>query len=63
MAGAVGQIVGGHEYHDPFNGVDGWDIAHVRRVRWLCSDVKNFDTYTFKQSDTTQPLSERNPSK
>ena len=32
---AVGEIVGGYQYHEKFNDIDGWDIGHVRRVRWL----------------------------
>ena len=32
---AVGEIVGCYENHEEFNDVDGWEIGHVRRVRWL----------------------------
>ena len=56
---AVGEIVGCYEHHEVFNDVDGWDIAHVRRVRWFWSDMgnpKEFQTYTLKQGDTTQLL-------
>ena len=56
---AVGEIVGCYEHYEEFNDVDGWDIAHVRRVRWLWKDAtqpKEFDTYTLKLGDTTQPL-------
>lgn len=56
---AVGEIVGCYEYHEEFNDVDGWDIAHVRRVRWLWKDAtqpKEFETYTLKSGDTTQLL-------
>ena len=56
---AVGEIVGCYEHHEEFNDVDGWDIAHVRRVRWFWSDLENpkeFQTYTLKQGDTTQLL-------
>ena len=56
---AVGEIVGCYEYHEEFNDVDGWDIGHVRRVRWLWKDAdspKEFETWTLKQGDTTQPL-------
>ncbi len=59
---AVGEIVGRYEYHEQFNDVDGWDIAHVRRVRWLCSDVKNpkeFEIHTFPMGNTTKQLRER----
>ena len=56
---AVGEIVGRYEHHEEFNDVDGWKIAHVRRVRWLWCDISNpkkFSTYTLKQGDTTQRL-------
>jgi len=58
---AVGQIVGAYEWLDEFGDVDGWDLQHVRRVRWLWKDIaspKVFDTYALKQGDTTQRLSE-----
>ena len=56
---AVGEIVGRYEFHDEFNDVDGWDIAHVRRVRWLWKGIdqpKKFAKYTLKWGDTTQVL-------
>ena len=55
----VGQILGPYDHCEEFNDIDGWDVAHVRRVRWLWKNVHNpkrFDTYTLKQGDTTQPL-------
>ena len=55
----VGEIVGDYEHCEEFNDVDGWDIAHVRRVRWLwenSEEPKEFDTYTLKRGDTTQLL-------
>ena len=48
---AVGQIVGDYEYCEEFNDIDGWDIGHVRRVRWLWEskgDPKIFPTHTLK---------------
>jgi hypothetical protein len=54
-----GQIVGNYEWHDEFGDVDGWDLQHVRRVRWLWrseNGPKEFDTYALKQGDTTQKL-------
>lgn len=51
--------MGGYEWHPEFGDVDGWDLQHVRRVRWLWSsidDPKLFDKYTLKQGDTTQVL-------
>ena len=59
---AVGEIVGCYENHEEFNDVDGWEIAHVRRVRWLwkaAEQPKEFHTYTLKLGDTTQQLSAR----
>lgn len=58
---AVGEIVGGYEYRDEFGDIDGWDIQHVRRIRWLWSSYKkpeNFGTYALKQGDTTQSLND-----
>lgn len=55
---AVGEIVGGYQFHEEFNDIDGWDIGHVRRVRWLWRspplEPQEFPTYTLKQGDTTQ---------
>ena len=55
----VGEIVRGYEWRDNFNDVDGWDLAHVRRVRWLWKyngNPKKFDTYTLNMGDATQRL-------
>lgn len=57
----VGQIAGDYEWHDEFGDIDGWELQHVRRVRWLWMNLSNpkiFDTYALKQGDTTQKLSE-----
>lgn len=57
----VGQLVGNYEWHDEFGDIDGWDLQHVRRVRWLWMDRNNpktFDTYALKQGDATQRLNE-----
>jgi predicted Mrr-cat superfamily restriction endonuclease len=59
---AVGEIVGDYEWNDCFSDVDGWDLQHVRRVRWLwdgTNQPKHFDTYTIKQGDTTQVLNSK----
>jgi len=56
---AVGQVVGDYEWNDEFGDVDGWDIQHVRRVRWLWRHKGNpeqFKTYALKWGDTTQRL-------
>ena len=55
----VGIIVGDYEWFDLFSDIDGWDLQHVRRVRWLWkakNNPKKFDTHTLKQGDTTQEL-------
>lgn len=31
----VGEVVGDYLWHEEFGDVDGWDLQHVRRVRWL----------------------------
>ena len=56
-------VVGEYSWCDEFNDVDGWDLGHTRRVRWLWRyDVegnckpKDFDTYEMKLGDTTQHL-------
>jgi len=57
----VGEIVGPYEWSDEFGDVDGWDLQHIRRVRWLwngTSGPKAFETYALKQGDTTQKLGE-----
>lgn len=57
----VGQIVGSYEWRDDFGDIDGWELQHVRRVRWLWMDRNNpkiFDTYALKQGDTTQKLND-----
>ena len=56
---AVGEVVGGYEWNDEFGDIDGWDIQHVRRVRWLWKqegESKQFPAYTMKRGDTTQQL-------
>jgi len=57
---AVGEIVGDYEWRPEFGDIDGWDLQHTRRVRWLWSSREQpavFETYTLKQGDTTQKLS------
>lgn len=58
---AVGQVVGPYFWSDEFGDIDGWDLQHARRVRWLWMSIENpktFDTYALKLGDTTQKLSE-----
>lgn len=55
----AGQVVGGYEWHDEFGDVDGWNIQHLRRVRWVWAGRENpqqFDSYALNQGDTTQKL-------
>lgn len=55
----VGEIVGEYQWMDEFGDVDGWDLQHVRRVRWLWKDLekpKVFSVFTLKYGDTTQPI-------
>lgn len=59
----VGVIVGDYEWVDAFGDVDGWNLQHCRRVRWLwkpkpeaSDEGKKFPVYTLKQGDTTQLL-------
>ena len=58
---AVGEICGEYTWNPCFGDIDGWNIQHVRRVKWLWSSLENpkkFQTYSFKQGDTTQILSD-----
>ncbi len=55
----VGIVIGGYEWLDIFGDVDGWDLQHVRRVKWLWNGLdkpKEFPTYSLKLGDTTQSL-------
>jgi hypothetical protein len=57
----VGIIVGNYVWNNIFSDVDGWDMQHCRRVRWLWKAEGNikpkiFPVYTLKQGDTTQKL-------
>jgi hypothetical protein len=57
----VGEIVGAYEWCDEFGDVDGWDLQHVRRVRWLWDGRRSESpfgksAYSLKLGDTTQRL-------
>jgi hypothetical protein len=59
----VGEVVGDYEWMDLFGDVDGWDLQHVRRVRWLwtsANDPKEFPVYSMKLGDPTQRLDSKN---
>ena len=49
-------VVGEYEHVDEFNDIDGWDLGHARRVRWLHRDPcgHNFETNVFTRSTTTR---------
>jgi hypothetical protein len=54
-----GVIVGHYEWNDAFGDVDGWDLQHVRRVKWLWKykgTAETFPAYTMKLGDTVQRL-------
>ncbi len=56
---AVGEIVGEYEWREEFGDVEGWDLQHCRRVRWLWipnGEPMSFDTDVFVLGDTTYPL-------
>jgi hypothetical protein len=54
-----GVVVGDYEWHEEFGDIDGWDVEHVRRLRWLWHDngkPVSFPKYTLKLGDTVQRL-------
>ena len=56
---AVGEVVGDYIWMEEFGDIDGWDLQHVRRVRWLWTAVgepQKFDVHALKMGDTTQRL-------
>ena len=52
----VGIVSGQTEWNDYFGDVDGWNLQHVRRVKWLWKKTKNFPTFSLKLGDTVQKL-------
>ena len=59
----VGQITGPYSWMDAFGDVDGWDLQHVRRVRWLwryydetTPKPKVFPPKTLKFGDAIQKM-------
>lgn len=60
----VGEIVGEYQWNPQFSDVDGWDLQHIRRVRWLWKSEKSpkkFPVYSLKQGDTTQQMDPDSP--
>lgn len=57
----VGVVVDDYGWNNIFSDVDGWDMQHYRRVRWLWkvdadTTPETFERYTLKLGDTTQKL-------
>jgi len=55
----AGVIQGTYEYSNPFGDIDGWDLQHIRRVKWIWKSddsTKPFPKYTLKYGDTTQRI-------
>jgi len=53
----LGVVIGNYEWNEEFGDIDGWDLEHVRRVRWLWNyngTPATFPTYTLKLGDTVQ---------
>ena len=56
---AVGEVVGKYGYSSLFGDVQGWDLQHFWRVRWLWhrnGDPKVFPVYTLKLGSSVQYL-------
>ena len=59
----VGIVIGDYKHRESFGDVDGWDLQHIRRVKWVWSSIskpKTFPTYALKLGDTTQRLDNPN---
>jgi len=58
----IGFIVGDYLYNEEFGDIDGWNLEHLRRVRWVWDYRKHqgtpqhFKTYSLKWGDTVQRL-------
>jgi hypothetical protein len=55
----VGVVVGDYHWHEEFGDIDGWDLQHIRRVRWIWKyegTPQRFNTYSLKWGDTTQKI-------
>lgn len=53
-------VVGNYEHVDEFNDIDGWELGHARRIRWLHTNCKgkDFETNVFARSATTRLYTE-----
>ena len=45
-------VVGNYQHVDEFNDIDGWELGHARRIRWLHRDCHQFKTNVFTISAT-----------
>jgi hypothetical protein len=55
----VGEVVGNYSWLHEFSNIDGWDLQHVRRVKWLWKAGDNpmqFDSYALKLGDRLKRL-------
>ncbi len=56
----VGLVYGSYQHKQLFSDVDGWDLQHVRRVKWLWKapreHPKDFESSVLNFGDTTQEL-------
>lgn len=57
----VGIVIGEYEWSNIFSDVDGWDLQHFRRVKWLMNNndasvIKSFPNMKIKRGLTTQEL-------
>ncbi len=61
----VGRVEGSVAWYDDFGDIDGWDIQHVRRVKWCWKapngEAKQFPTRTLKRGDTIHRLDRAGP--
>jgi len=55
----VGEVVGPYSWKSVFGNVQGWDLQHTRRVRWLWQNAthpKTFPVYTLKFGSSVQHM-------
>ena len=55
----VGELVGGYDWSDDYENVQGWDLQHFRRVRWLWHQdgkPKMFPVYSLNLGNSVQRL-------
>lgn len=60
----VGVVVGDYQWNEDFGDVDGWELQHIRRVRWIWkynendpkAHPKKFPAYSLNFGDTTQRI-------